>query len=391
MKATGAAIGRNVYLNIYTGYGPDLMGSFKVLAAGWQRLVLHTTFPVQGTTFYGYVFGDFEAGDIVYCDAVYVGEGNKEIPYDISPKDIVAAIATAKQESINAANAYASAQAQAAETTAKAYADGKVTEAEQRSVIDATNKANAAKAYADAQDLNYKALLEAYTDGKIDDVEQQIINASAGNIQAAKTYTDAQAAAAQTAAIAYADGIVDAEETARIQQADDYLAASKAYAEAKDAALKVLTEAYTDGKITASEQAMIAVAEAKANLAEATAKAYADGIVDAEEAARIADATAKLNAAKLYAEQQDAIIKSQAALQSVVPTISNWVIPAPQTIETITDGKKEIKPYAWLMLMAHIAMPIFLYRMMQPKIQSPILSKTCGCCNRNFLLRIKAI
>ena len=74
--------------------------------------------------------------------------GNKATDWTLAHEDI-AADATAKAAAAQAAaEAYALAKANLAETTAKAYADGIVTEEEARAIADATAKANAAQAAA---------------------------------------------------------------------------------------------------------------------------------------------------------------------------------------------------------------------------------------------------
>ncbi|MGJ1310931.1 hypothetical protein ACR78O_25330, partial [Sphingobacterium multivorum] len=74
--------------------------------------------------------------------------GNLATDWTPAPEDLQAQIT----ESVAASKAYADAQDNLKETQTKAYADGKITDAEARAIADATAKANAAKAYADAQD-----------------------------------------------------------------------------------------------------------------------------------------------------------------------------------------------------------------------------------------------
>ncbi|MGJ1340940.1 hypothetical protein, partial [Sphingobacterium multivorum] len=88
--------------------------------------------------------------------------GNLATDWTPAPEDLQAQIT----ESVAASKAYADAQDNLKETQTKAYADGKITDAEARAIADATAKANAAKAYADAQDVLLKAQADAYADGK---------------------------------------------------------------------------------------------------------------------------------------------------------------------------------------------------------------------------------
>ncbi|MCG6363522.1 fibronectin type III domain-containing protein [Vibrio fluvialis] len=106
---------------------------------------------------------------------------------------------------------YAQAQANAAETKAKAYADGIVTESEQ-AAIDAANAAVAAA----------ETRAKAYADGVATEAEQAAITAA-----------DAKAKAAETRAKAYADGEVTKAEQAAIDEAERLANAAKAHADAE--------------------------------------------------------------------------------------------------------------------------------------------------------------
>ncbi|WP_229636033.1 phage tail protein [Vibrio parahaemolyticus] len=106
---------------------------------------------------------------------------------------------------------YAQAQANAAETKAKAYADGIVTESEQ-AAIDAANAAVAAA----------ETRAKAYADGVATEAEQAAIAAA-----------DAKAKAAETRAKAYADGEVTKAEQAAIDEAERLANAAKAHADAE--------------------------------------------------------------------------------------------------------------------------------------------------------------
>ncbi len=96
-----------------------------------------------------------------------------------------------------ASKAYADAQDNLKETQTKAYADGKITDAEARAIADATAKANAAKAYADAQDILLKAQADAYADGKVTAEEQARIDQAQTNLNAAKQHAQQVADQAQ--------------------------------------------------------------------------------------------------------------------------------------------------------------------------------------------------
>ncbi len=106
---------------------------------------------------------------------------------------------------------YAQAQANAAETKAKAYADGIVTESEQAAI----DVANAAVAAAEAR-------AKAYADGVATEAEQAAIAAA-----------DAKAKAAETRAKAYADGEVTKAEQAALDEAERLADEAKAHADAE--------------------------------------------------------------------------------------------------------------------------------------------------------------
>ncbi|MGM6510876.1 fibronectin type III domain-containing protein [Vibrio parahaemolyticus] len=204
-----------------------------------------------------------------------------------------------KNEAIEASIASATASVEAAETRAKAYADGVATEAEKAAIAAADAKANAAETKA-----------KAYADGVVTEAEQAAI-AEAERLAAqaeanAKAASDPKgtAAAAQSAAQAYAKAQAEAAELRAKQASDPKGSASAAQqaaiaaADAKVAAAKTAMEAYADGVATDAEQAAIAAADAKAKAAETRAKAYADGEVTKAEQAAIAEADKLAKAAE---------------------------------------------------------------------------------------------
>lgn len=157
--------------------------------------------------------------------------GNKATDWTPALEDVEANILQSKQDSINASKAYSDAQDELKRIQAEAYADGKVTAAEQRAIDDATAKAEAAKVYAAAQDNLLRTQLEAYADGQITAEEQARIQQMQDNLAAAKAYADAQANLAKIAANAYADGVVDEEEARAIADATAKMEAAKQHAQ----------------------------------------------------------------------------------------------------------------------------------------------------------------
>ena len=90
---------------------------------------------------------------------------------------------------------------------------------------------------------------------------------------------------------------------------EDAVKAAKEYAEAQDAAHEERTKAYADKILTEKEQALIAAADAKANLAEKRAKAYADGKITETERLAIDKAAAAYKAAVKKAKELDGEIQ----------------------------------------------------------------------------------
>lgn len=107
--------------------------------------------------------------------------GNKATPYEQSPNDISNAITKARSDAEVSAKAYADAQDELKQEEVKAYADGIVSEEEQRAIAEAQQKLEEAKA--DAQE-------------KADTAESL-----------AKQHADTQSVVAETNAKAYADGL----------------------------------------------------------------------------------------------------------------------------------------------------------------------------------------
>lgn len=291
-----------------------------------------TTFIVQPFTPYqkGDLWSQGASGDIMRCNvsrasgAFVSADWGKASKYtdDTTALAIETALNTSITNSLQAAKDYSDAELNERETIIKAYADGQVTAAENRSILDATNKANAAKSYADAQDLLLRTEMQVYADGAVSAEEQARLLQAQTNLQAAKDYAIAQANAATVASNAYADGIVSDEEQARILDADNKLAQAKSYSDTQRTAAEAAMQIYTDGKVSDLElqmqgtianslQAAKDYAVAQDNLSLITANAYADGAVSAEEARAIADATAKMEAAKTYAAAQDTLLRTE--------------------------------------------------------------------------------
>src|SRR5699024_4201142 len=186
-------------------------------------------------------------GDFLLVDWFMLTRGNVSIA-DWSParEDIEQDIQQARQNAIDASNAYADAQAEFERIQAEAYADGIVDAEEARAIQDAKDRRDEAKLYAEQQDAILEGVLESYTDAEVLQAKQDAIDAS-------NAYADAQAEIERIQAEAYADGIVDAEEARAIQDAKDRRDEAKLYAEQQDVILEGVLENYTDDEISKIE------------------------------------------------------------------------------------------------------------------------------------------
>jgi hypothetical protein len=160
------------------------------------------------------VLGDFETVEGAQAKA----DAAQAAAIAAAAADATTKAGAAQAAAIAAAAVAAQAKADLAETTAKAYADGKVSAEESRAIADATNKANAAQA---------AAVAAAAADA----------TAKANAAQAAAAIAaQAKADLAEATAKAYADGVVDAEEARAIADATAKASAAQAAAVAAAAA-----------------------------------------------------------------------------------------------------------------------------------------------------------
>ncbi|MBB1439890.1 host specificity protein J [Shewanella sp. SG41-4] len=220
-----------------------------------------------------------------------------------------AADATTKANAAqSAAQAYALAKANLAEVTAKAHADGKVTAEETRAIADAQAKADAAKT---------AAITAAAADAtaKANNAKSQAISTAASDATTKANNANAQATASAS---------LDALNKANTAKADAIsIAAADATNKAESAKSAAINSASLDAttKANNAKTTAEAYALAKANLAETTAKAYADGVVSDEEARAIADAQAKANTAQtaaIAAAAADATTKANNAKSQAI-------------------------------------------------------------------------
>lgn len=117
---------------------------------------------------------------------------------------------SAKSEVTEAGKLYADQKAKTAEETAKAHADGKVTEEEQKRIAAEQAQEKRLKNYSDAAKAEAEQKAKAYSDSKVTQVEEALN-------EALNTKTEQ----AKTEAIAHADGKVDALEKGKLKQLAD--------------------------------------------------------------------------------------------------------------------------------------------------------------------------
>lgn len=170
---------------------------------------------------------------------VQLERGTRSTDWTPAPEDVEDYADYKAQEAQTAAEAVARAEADLAETQAKAYADGAVSAEEQARIDDANAKLAEAKSYAETKSGEAQTAAQAYA-------EQKAAEAQA----AAEAVARAEATLAQVNAEAYADGKVSAEEQARIDQAAANLAEAKTHAEAKATEAESAAKTHTDAQLS---------------------------------------------------------------------------------------------------------------------------------------------
>jgi flagellar biosynthesis GTPase FlhF len=170
---------------------------------------------------------------------VQLERGTRSTDWTPAPEDVEDYADYKAQEAQTAAEAVARAEADLAETQAKAYADGAVSAEEQARIDDANAKLAEAKSYAETKSGEAQTAAQAYAEQKAQEAQS-----------AAEAVARAEATLAQVNAEAYADGKVSAEEQARIDQAAANLAEAKTHAEAKAAEAESAAKTHTDAQIS---------------------------------------------------------------------------------------------------------------------------------------------
>ncbi|WP_254789451.1 fibronectin type III domain-containing protein [Vibrio parahaemolyticus] len=276
--------------------------------------------------------------------------------------DAVGSAAAAKE----AAEAYALAKANLAETKAKAYADGVVTEAEQAAIDEAERLAAAAQENAKiaAEESTGRwsrdYMVNATKFAEVLDIKGAPLPTQIGGTAGYSRYlvtlttlgTGTRTEYAAWLRFDSAQWVVttikasgtssnhpvlfiqdnkpyiktyhEKEYRVRCTVEDQYVSAASAisqsakeYADATANAAEVKAKAYADGIVTESEQAAIEAAEAAANAAEVRAKAYADGEVTKAEQAAIAAAQEAANLAETKAKAYADGVSTEAELAAI--------------------------------------------------------------------------
>ncbi|WP_340296276.1 fibronectin type III domain-containing protein [Vibrio parahaemolyticus] len=276
--------------------------------------------------------------------------------------DAVGSAAAAKE----AAEAYALAKANLAETKAKAYADGVVTEAEQAAIDEAERLAAAAQENAKiaAEESTGRwsrdYMVNATKFAEVLDIKGASLPTQIGGTAGYSRYlvtlttlgTGTRTEYAAWLRFDSAKWVVttikasgtssnhpvlfiqdnkpyiktyhEKEYRVRCTVEDQYVSAASAisqsakeYADATANAAEVKAKAYADGIVTESEQAAIEAAEAAANAAEVRAKAYADGEVTKAEQAAIAAAQEAANLAETKAKAYADGVSTEAELAAI--------------------------------------------------------------------------
>lgn len=261
-----------------------------------------------------------------------------------APEDLQSESVRLADEAQQAAQTFATAQAEAERVKAEAYADGIVSAEEQARIaeVDAKYKAALLDATQKSDAAKNAAILSAATDAKtkadnaLSSAKTEAARLSNLALDAAKVHANTKAEAERVLAEAHADGIVSIEEEERIKQANAIAEAAKLDATNKADAAKnaavIAAAADADSKVSQavlnanteavrlSNEALAAAkvhANAQAAAERLTAEAHADSIVTAEEQARIAQALqivkdAEADATSKSAAAQAAAIKAAA-------------------------------------------------------------------------------
>ena len=248
---------------------------------------------------------------------------------------------------LNTAKTYAEGQAAAAESNANDYTDGKLTDystttqmesaieqtaasitstvsATYETKTDATTKLNTAKTYADGKASEAEDAANDYTDGKLTDYSTTVqmnsaIEQTASNITStvSATYeTKTDATSKLNTAKTYAEGQASSAETNAKTAAQGY--ANTAEGNAKG---------YTDGKLTdysTTVQMNSAIEQTASNITSTVSATYETK----------SDATSKLNTAKTYADGKAATAESNAKTAA-----QGYADAAEEAANDYTDGK----------------------------------------------------
>lgn len=134
----------------------------------WKRIVItFTTTEIATTGRYIYWYPN---GNNVYFSHPKLETGNKATDWSPAPEDIQEQITKAEQEAKKASQDYTDAQDELALTKANAYADGVVSDEEQRAIEDAEQKLEQAKSHAVQKATESEKIAKEYAESKVDNL-----------------------------------------------------------------------------------------------------------------------------------------------------------------------------------------------------------------------------
>lgn len=129
-----------------------------------------------------------------YIGKISLYEGTKELDWSPAPEDVEMVVKKSQQDAEEAAQNYADAQDNLKETQLKAYADGIVSEEEERAISDAESKLQEAKSHAEKTSNAAQTAAEEYAVIKANDAETNAKNDATTKANRAETnaknYTD---------------------------------------------------------------------------------------------------------------------------------------------------------------------------------------------------------
>ncbi|MDW4175289.1 phage tail spike protein [Staphylococcus saprophyticus] len=151
----------------YRDNAPAIYGNIDVTTE-WKRIVI--TFTTTEITTTGRYIYWYPNGNNLYFSHPKLETGNKVTDWSPAPEDIQEQITKAEQEAKKASQDYTDAQDELALTKANAYADGVVSDEEQRAIEDAEQKLEQAKSHAVQKATESEKIAKEYAESKVDNL-----------------------------------------------------------------------------------------------------------------------------------------------------------------------------------------------------------------------------